>query len=48
MIPTYGDYFGLTSAPDRTFRAFWPEINDGHSVLMMATIDVVSRVARRP
>ena len=40
MVPTYGDYFGLVTTPDGRFRAMWPEVRDGHAVLLTATIAV--------
>ena len=48
MIPTYGDYFGLTSTPDGHFIAMWPEMRNGHSVLMTSTIEVAGRAAPPP
>ena len=36
--PTYGDYFGMTSLPDGTFRVIWPQMRDGRSVLLTTTI----------
>src|SRR5205085_12669094 len=44
MIPTNGDYLGLVTTPDGKFRALWPEMRDGHSVLLLATIEVEGRV----
>ncbi|PYR17172.1 MAG: hypothetical protein DMF94_24875 [Acidobacteria bacterium] len=43
MFPTYGDYFGLVTSPDGRFRAMWPEMRDGHSVLLTTVIDVDGR-----
>jgi len=40
MMPTYGDYFGLVTTPDGRFRAVWPEMRDGHSVLLTAIVEV--------
>jgi hypothetical protein len=40
MTPTYGDYFGLVALPDGRFRAMWPEMRDGHAVLLTTTISV--------
>jgi len=45
MIPTYGDYFGLVTTPDGRFRAMWPEMREGASVLLTAVIEVDGRVA---
>jgi hypothetical protein len=39
-FPTYGDYFGLVATPDGHFRAMWPEMRNGASVLLTTTIDV--------
>jgi len=36
--PTYGDYFGMTSLPDGTFRVTWPQMREGRSVLLTTTI----------
>jgi hypothetical protein len=36
--PTYGDYFGMTSLPDGTFRVIWPQMQEGRSVLLTTTI----------
>ena len=36
--PTYGDYFGMTSLPDGTFRVMWPQMREGRSVLLTTTI----------
>ena len=40
MFPTYGDYYGLVTTPDGRFRAMWPEMRDGASVLLTTTIEV--------
>jgi len=40
LTPTYGDYFGLVALADGRFRAVWPEMRDGHSVLLTTTIAV--------
>jgi len=40
MYPTYGDYFGLVTTPDGRFRAMWPEMRGGASVLLTAAIEV--------
>lgn len=39
-FPTYGDYFGIVAVPDGTFRLMWPEMRDGASTLLMATVKV--------
>lgn len=36
--PTNGDYFGMTSLPDGTFRVLWPQMRGGRSVLLTTTI----------
>jgi hypothetical protein len=36
--PTNGDYFGMTSLPDGSFRVMWPQMRDGHSLLLTTTI----------
>ncbi|MBI3401183.1 MAG: exo-alpha-sialidase [Acidobacteria bacterium] len=38
--PTGGDYFGLASTPDGSFRLLWSEIRDGTSRLVSATVSV--------
>jgi hypothetical protein len=38
--PTGGDYFGLASTPDGSFRLLWSEMRDGLSLLALATIRV--------
>jgi BNR repeat protein len=43
QFPTYGDYFGLVSTPDGRFRALWPEMRDGRSVLLTTTITAAAR-----
>jgi len=43
MVPTYGDYFGLVTLPDGRFRAMWPQMRDGHAVLLTTTISVEGR-----
>jgi BNR repeat-like domain len=48
MAPTYGDYFGLVTTPDGRFRAVWPEMRDGHSVLLTAIVDVDTAAVRKP
>jgi hypothetical protein len=45
MFPTYGDYFGLVTMPDGTFRLMWPEMRGGRSVLLTAIVDVDGRAA---
>jgi hypothetical protein len=45
-VPIYGDYFGLIAGPDGLFRAMWPEMRDGHSVLLTTTIEAEGRVSR--
>jgi hypothetical protein len=40
MFPSYGDYYGLVAMPDGRFRAMWPEMRDGASVLLTTTIQV--------
>jgi hypothetical protein len=45
MFPTYGDYFGLVSMPDGTFRLMWPEMRGGRSVLLTGVVDVDGRAA---
>ena len=37
-MPTGGDYFGLVATTDRQFRAVWPEMRMGQSVLLTTTI----------
>ncbi len=37
---TGGDYFGLTSTPDGSFRLLWSEVRDGVSQLVLATVSV--------
>jgi hypothetical protein len=44
MFPTYGDYFGLATLPDGGFRVVWPEMRDGHSVLLTAVITTEGEV----
>jgi hypothetical protein len=36
--PTNGDYFGMTSLPDGTFRVMWAQMRAGRSVLLTTTI----------
>jgi len=48
MMPTYGDYFGLVTTPDGRFRAVWPEMRDGHSVLLTAIVEVEGHATQRP
>jgi hypothetical protein len=48
MTPTYGDYFGLATTSDGRFRALWPEMRDGHSVLLTTSIEVEGRVGAPP
>ena len=43
QFPTYGDYFRFMPLPDGRFRAMWPEMRDGHSVLLTTTIDAGAR-----
>lgn len=45
MVPTYGDYFGLAATPEGHFRLMWPEMRDGHSVLLTTVVDVDGRAA---
>jgi hypothetical protein len=45
MIPTYGDYLGLVTMPNGRFRAMWPEMREGASVLLTTAIEVGGRVA---
>jgi hypothetical protein len=28
-FPTYGDYFGMVTLPDDSFRVLWPDMQDG-------------------
>jgi hypothetical protein len=44
--PTYGDYFGMTSLPDGTFRVMWPHMREGRSVLSTTTITANGNVTR--
>jgi hypothetical protein len=37
-FPTYGDYFGIASAPDGRFHLIWPEMRDGASALLTAVV----------
>jgi hypothetical protein len=39
-FPTYGDYHGLVATPDGRFRAMWPEMRGGISVLLTVAIEV--------
>jgi hypothetical protein len=39
-FPTFGDYYGLVATPDGRFRAMWPEMRGGASVLLTAVIEV--------
>jgi BNR repeat-like domain/BNR/Asp-box repeat len=45
LFPTYGDYFGIVTTPDGSFRVMWPEMRSGHSVLLTSTIVVDGRAA---
>lgn len=45
MFPTYGDYFGLVTTPDGQFRAMWPEIREGASVILTTVIEVEGHAA---
>jgi hypothetical protein len=45
-FPTYGDYFGLVSAPDGRFRLMWPEMRGGASVLLTTTVGISLRSAQ--
>jgi len=47
MEPTYGDYFGMVTLPDSSFRIVWPEMRQGASALVTAVIGV-DGVARTP
>jgi hypothetical protein len=38
MFPTYGDYFGIVTAPDGSFRVMWPEMREGRSVILTTTV----------
>jgi hypothetical protein len=40
MFPTYGDYFGIVTLPDGRFRLMWPEMREGHSVILTALVEV--------
>jgi hypothetical protein len=40
LFPTYGDYYGIVTSPDGVFRVLWPEMRDGHSVLLTTFINV--------
>jgi hypothetical protein len=46
-FPTYGDYFGLISTPSGNFRLLWAQMEDGHSVLLTASVDVEGRPSGR-
>jgi hypothetical protein len=48
VTPTYGDYFGLITTPAGRFRALWPEVRGGASVLLSAVIEVDGRVVPPP
>ena len=43
-FPTYGDYYGLVATADGRFRAMWPEMRGGASVLLTAVIEVDGQV----
>jgi hypothetical protein len=42
--PTNGDYFGMTSLPDGTFRVMWAQMREGRSVLLTTTITPIGSV----
>lgn len=43
-FPTYGDYFGVVGMPEGGFRAVWPEMRGGQSVLLTAPVSVQGEV----
>jgi hypothetical protein len=40
LFPTYGDYYGIVTNTDGAFRVLWPDMHDGHSVLLTTSINV--------
>ena len=42
--PTNGDYFGMTSLPDGTFRVMWAQMREGRSVLLTTTVTPIGSV----